>query len=87
MEKTRHDPALNAFKCATLLVGGTEVGTPRELANLLGTADTLVWNHHESHMDWCLCAIDLAKSLKIHGMTLRDDDGKLIIERTTHHHV
>jgi hypothetical protein len=81
MEEARHDPAVRNIGCVTVVADGVEIGTPRQLANLLGTEDALVWNHHEGHMDWCLCAIDVAKSLRGTGIKWRDHGGKFLIER------
>lgn len=70
------------MRCATVVADEVEISTPRQLAALLGSEDLLVWNHHEGHMDWCLCAVNLATSLRTAGMTWRADNGKLLIERT-----
>ncbi|MCP2138306.1 hypothetical protein J2S28_005430 [Rhizobium sp. SLBN-94] len=87
MEETRHDPALDNIRCVIAVMDGVEIATPRQLASVLGNEDALVWNRHEGHMDWCLCAINIAESLRGSGMTARDQGAKLLIERTAKKHV
>lgn len=87
MEEARHDPALANITCVTAVMEGVEIATPRQLASVLGNEDALVWNHHEGHMDWCLCAINIAESLRGSGITARDQGATLILERTANEHV
>jgi hypothetical protein len=48
--------------CQQVLQGHRSFETPRQLVELFGTADVLEWKHHQDHMDWCLCAIDLPRT-------------------------
>ena len=49
--------------CNQLLHDGALCTTPRQVAVLVGGADGLIWNDHEGEMDWCLCVIDLPRTL------------------------
>lgn len=49
--------------CNQVLYGDLVCSTPRQLGPLVGGAERLVWTDHQGEMDWCLCVIDLPKTL------------------------
>jgi len=49
--------------CNQVLYGDTVCATPRQLALLVGGVERLIWLEHQGDLDWCLCVIDLPKTL------------------------
>jgi hypothetical protein len=49
--------------CNQVLCGDALCTTPRQVAVLVGGPDGLIWDDHQGEMDWCLCVIDLPKTL------------------------
>ncbi|TGR23177.1 hypothetical protein EN792_032475 [Mesorhizobium sp. M00.F.Ca.ET.149.01.1.1] len=54
--------------CNHVGCGERTYATPRQLCDLIGGPEGLVWLEHAGEMDWCLCAIDLPKTLERAGL-------------------
>lgn len=67
--------------CNSVHYRGREYSTPRDLADLLGGTDALVWREQKraggdgrSPLDLCLCPVDLARTLARAGFEWRHSD-------------
>lgn len=54
--------------CNRVLCDERSYATPGELSDLVGGPQGLVWLEHSGEMDWCLCALDLPKTLNRAGL-------------------
>jgi hypothetical protein len=59
--------------CDQVLYGDTVCTTPRQVATLVGGPDGLIWFDHQGEMDWCLCVIDLPKTLDQANLRWKQD--------------
>lgn len=50
--------------CTQVQIDGMLCSTPRQLAALIGAERLLEWLDHHGEMDWCLCVIDVPKTLE-----------------------
>jgi len=55
--------------CIHVSCGGRTYATPRQLSELIGGPQGLVWLEHAGEMDWFLCTIDISKTLDLAGLT------------------
>lgn len=69
--------------CNQVLYGDIICTTPRQVAPLAGGPDGLVWLDHQGEMDWCLCVIDLPKTLNRSKLRWRQDSDPeiFVVER------
>ena len=66
--------------CAQVQDGSVLYTTPRELADLVGGRDGLIWLQRPDEMDWCLCVIDLPSTLDRASLAWKQgDDPQFII--------
>jgi hypothetical protein len=54
--------------CNHVFCGDATLATPRQLASLVAGPAGLVWREHRWEMDWCLCAIDVPRTLDRAGL-------------------
>ncbi|RWI48945.1 MAG: hypothetical protein EOR16_32390 [Mesorhizobium sp.] len=50
--------------CSKVRIDGVVCSTPRQLATHLGSEQPLEWLEHRGGMDWCLCVIDVPRTLQ-----------------------
>lgn len=69
--------------CNHVLCVERSYATPRELSDLVGGPQGLVWLEHSGEMDWCLCALDLPKALNRAGLKWKQarDAELFVVER------
>ena len=69
--------------CTQVRIDGILCSTPRQLAARLGAERPLEWVDHRSEMDWCLCVIDVPRTLERSALkwTRKDESETFVVER------
>lgn len=69
--------------CTQVQIDGILCSTPRQLAARLGAEGLLEWVDHQGDMDWCLCVIDVPRTLERSALKwIREGESEMfVVER------
>ncbi|RTM02236.1 MAG: hypothetical protein EKK31_20405 [Hyphomicrobiales bacterium] len=69
--------------CTQVEIDGIVCSTPRQLAARLGAEGPLEWVDRRGEMDWCLCVIDVPRTLERSALkwTRKGESETFVVER------
>jgi hypothetical protein len=69
--------------CTQVEIDGIVCSTPRQLAARLGAERLLEWADRHGEMDWCLCVIDVPRTLERSALKWTREGGSetFVVER------